>query len=94
MQTQRHLVSIKFEKPLLELLVQDNGNGFVYLSDQGHYVNQSGIANMTKRAKLINALLSLKVKLEKVQRSNYHIMNPKTNFLKITFFRYDQDRNS
>lgn len=59
------VVSIKFEKPLLELSVQDNGRGFVYLPDQGGYVNQSGIANMTKRAKLINAVLSIKSEIGK-----------------------------
>ena len=58
-------VALRFEKPLLELLVQDNGRGFVYLSDQGGYVNQSGIANMTKRAKLINATLLIKSEIGK-----------------------------
>jgi two-component system, NarL family, sensor kinase len=61
-------VSLKFDKPLIELSVQDNGRGFVYLSDQGGYVNQSGIANMTKRAKLINAVLAVKSEIGKGTR--------------------------
>ena len=53
------VVSLKFMNPALELSVEDNGRGFVYLSDQGGYVNQSGISNMTKRAKLIGAALTI-----------------------------------
>lgn len=58
-------VSINFKRPMLEISVQDNGNGFVYLPDQGGFVNQSGIANMSKRAKLINALFTIKSELGK-----------------------------
>jgi two-component system, NarL family, sensor kinase len=58
-------VCINFKKPMLEISVQDDGKGFVYLPDQGGFVNQSGIANMSKRAKLINALFSIKSELGK-----------------------------
>ena len=58
-------VCINFKKPLLEISVQDNGKGFNYLPDQSGFVNQSGIANMSKRAKLINALFSIKSELGK-----------------------------
>ena len=59
------VVNVNFENPKLELFIQDNGNGFVYLPDQGGFVNQSGISNMRKRAKLINASFSIKSELGK-----------------------------
>lgn len=58
-------VCLKFNRPLIELSVQDNGKGFVYLPDQGGFVNQSGLANMTKRANLMNAIFSIKSELGK-----------------------------
>lgn len=59
------VVKLNFNRPKLDLSIQDNGNGFVYQPDQGGFVNKSGIANMTKRAKLINAIFSIKSELGK-----------------------------
>jgi two-component system NarL family sensor kinase len=64
---QANHISVKanFDKPKVELTIEDNGRGFDQPSDQGSFVKQSGIANMTKRAKLINALFSIKSEIGK-----------------------------
>lgn len=58
-------VQIIFNDPSVELTIKDNGKGFLYLPENGDFVNKSGLLNMKKRAKMINAALLIQSEINK-----------------------------
>lgn len=58
-------VSVVFDEPGIEIAIQDNGKGFVVNKDKNVSLTSSGLGNMQKRARLINAVLTIKSELQK-----------------------------
>jgi signal transduction histidine kinase len=56
-------ISLIFKEPKLSITIADNGQGFLFQPEQGDSISHSGLANMTKRARLIGGSLEIKSKL-------------------------------
>lgn len=57
-------VTLQFNDPFLSVSIRDNGKGFIYQPNRGDFMNHSGLINMNKRARLIDAKLTIFSELE------------------------------
>lgn len=66
-------MTVSFETPFLEVLIEDNGRGFDMKTVQAS-ITGSGLSNMVKRARIIEA--SLDISSEKDRGTRVHLIYP------------------
>lgn len=72
-------VRMRFDDHRMELSIEDNGKGFVINREAGDLARSSGLMNMQKRARLINARIDISSEVDKGTRVSLAYPAPDQN---------------